>query len=91
MTNWQAKPEFAMAYSESINGYVAKPLLKQGVYNYVYAVVPKGDPDAVPDISEVEGDWQLTENEYTILIYYRPFGSRYDQLIGSRTFTSTPR
>ena len=91
ITNWRALPEFGMIYNESVNGYVAKPLLKQGVYNYAYALVPKGRPDAVPDTSEIEGDWQLTENEYLILIYYRPFGSRYDQLIGSRTFSSTPR
>ncbi len=92
LTSWNLQESFRMAYNESVNGYVAKPMLKQGFYNYAYAVVPKGTgKSGAFDLSEIEGDWHLTENEYTILIYYRPFGSRYDQLIGARTFSSTPR
>jgi len=39
-------------------------------------------------MSEIEGDWFETENQYIILIYYRPFGGRYDQVIGQITFIS---
>lgn len=91
MTDWQLRPEFKMAFNERINGYVAKPRLKQGFYNYAYAVVPQGRTDVPPDLSELEGDWFETENEYTLLVYYRPFGSRYDQLIGARSFNFNPR
>jgi hypothetical protein len=91
VTAWQLRDEFQMIYNNSLNAYVAKPLLKQGFYNYAYAAVPKNAANAVPDLSLIEGDWYQTENEYIILIYYRPFGSRYDQLIGARTFSSTPR
>lgn len=91
LTGWELNDEFRMIFNEGINAYVCKPLLKQGFYNYVYATVPKNDPDAVPDLSVIEGDWWQTENEYIVLIYYRPFGSRYDQLIGARTFGGTPR
>ena len=93
LTNWTLQEAFRMLYNESVNGYVAKPLLKQGFYNYAYAVVPsggQGQSDAL-NLEKIEGNWHLTENEYTILIYYRPFGSRYDQLIGSRTFSSAGR
>lgn len=91
LSGWELRPEFQMIFNESINSYVCKPLLKQGFYNYMYAAVPQNDPTAVPDFGPVEGNWWQTENEYIILIYYRPFGSRFDQLIGARTFGGTPR
>ena len=54
--------------------------LKQGYYDYEYAVMP--DKDNVPDETIIEGSHYETENEYTILVYYRFLGTRYDQLIG---------
>ncbi|HFA48201.1 MAG TPA: DUF5103 domain-containing protein [Bacteroidetes bacterium] len=86
LTEWQLKPEFKMVYNPAVNAYVAKVKLKQGYYDYIYAALPEGKSEA--DFEVTEGDWHETENEYTILIYYRPFGGRYDQLIGMKTFTS---
>jgi len=86
MTDWQIKDEFKMAYSEKLGLYAVDVMLKQGYYNYNYAIVPKGTNQV--DLSELEGDWFETENEYTILIYYRPFGTRYDQLVGAITIKS---
>jgi hypothetical protein len=31
---------------------------------------------------------QETENDYTIYVYYRPFGAFYDKLIGVALFNS---
>ncbi len=79
LSEFQIKPAFRMAYNNLLNGYVAELKLKQGFYNYYYVLVPKeGGP---PDISETEGSWRSTENTYSILIYYRPFGERYDRLV----------
>lgn len=89
-TDYQLKDENRMVYNERVNAYVAKIPLKQGFYDYMYGVVPTGAPKAVPDWSEIEGNWFETENEYTILVYYKPFGGRYDQLIGMLSFSSTP-
>ncbi len=86
-TDWQLRPEFKMVYNPAVSAYVARPQLKQGYYEYVYVTVPKGRPVA-PDWSETEGDWYETENEYTVLVYYRPFGARYDRLIGATTISS---
>lgn len=85
-TDWRVKEEFKMVYNNSINSYVGKVLLKQGFYNYNYAVVDR--ETKIPDMAEIEGDSYETENDYTILIYYRPFGDRYDQLIGAVTVNS---
>jgi hypothetical protein len=45
----------------------------------------------LPDFSTFEGDWYETENEYYIFIYYRPFGFKYDRVIGVKKFSSTNR
>jgi len=83
LTDWKIDKKFEMAYSEKLGLYAVDVLLKQGYYNYNYAVVKKGTNEV--DLSELEGDWFETENEYTVLVYYRPFGTRYDQLVGAIT------
>jgi len=90
ITEWQLKPEFKLVYNNSLNAYVSKVQLKQGYYDYMYGMIPnnKKAVNAVPDISEIEGNWFETENQYTILVYYRAFGERYDRVIGAVTFNS---
>lgn len=86
LSDWEFKPAFKMVYNPAIYAYVGKVRLKQGYYDYIYAAVSK--ETGLPDFEVTEGDWHETENAYTVLIYYRPFGSRYDQLIGYNTFSS---
>jgi hypothetical protein len=90
-SDWQPREEFKMAYNNAVNAYVGKPTLRQGYYNYAYAIVPQYAKVKIPDISEIEGNWYETENEYTILIYYHPLGERYDRLIGVASFNSNTR
>ena len=87
MTDWKPREEFRMVYNPAISAYVAKPLLKQGYYNYKYAVVHKDTSDVI-DLEELEGNWYQTENEYLILVYQRPFGERYDRLVAAKTIGS---
>lgn len=93
LTDWAILPEYRMEYDQSLGAYVGQVLLKQGYYDYAYATLPvepngKEGKFPLPDMAEPEGAWHETENQYTILIYYRPFGSRYDQVIGALSFTS---
>jgi hypothetical protein len=76
--DWQLKEENRLVYDSFRNLYSTDFLLRQGFYDYIYAV--KTD-DGV-DYSVLEGDWFETRNEYTILVYYSEFGSRFDRLIG---------
>ena len=85
-SDWQLKPQFKMFYNERINAYVAKMTLKQGYYDYTYAAFPRGADEI--DFEVTEGDSYETRNNYTILMYFRSFGGRYDQIIGSVTFNS---
>lgn len=83
-TDWQLKSEYKMRYSDAQGVYFLSTPLKQGYYNYSYAVLENGA--STPDFEWTEGNFYEARNEYTILIYYRPFGSRYDQLVACRTF-----
>lgn len=84
-SDWQMKPENEMKYSDLLNAFTTEIELKQGYYDFGYAV-PR--PDGGPDFSTIEGDWFTAENEYTLLVYFRARGGLYDQLIGARTFNS---
>jgi len=85
MTDWKMLPEYRMVYDERIKAYTGRLYLKQGYYNYVYAVP---DENGNPDFATLEGNWYGAENEYTILTYFRPRGGQYDQLVGAYTFNS---
>lgn len=94
LTDWQLKEDFKMIYNPAVNAYVGKSYLKQGVYDFMYVTVPR-DPKlrkkAMPNLEEIEGNWFETDNNYTILIYYKPFGERYHQVISATTFSSLDR
>jgi hypothetical protein len=85
MTDWKLLPEFKLVYDERIRAYTGRLFLKQGYYNYGYAVA---DEYGNPDFAVIEGNWHATENFYTILTYFRPRGGQYDQLVGVHTFNS---
>lgn len=88
LSDWHLDERFKMIYNPAVNGYVGKIRLKQGYYEYAYAVAPRNGKDRTPNLTEIEGNWHETENHYTIFIYYRPFGERYDRVIGVINFTS---
>ncbi len=88
ISDWRPREAFRMVYNPAVGAYVCKVKLKQGFYNYAYALVPRTGKDKTPDTAETEGNWYETENEYSILIYYHPLGERYDRLVGVHTFNS---
>ena len=89
MTDWQLKDEFRLTYDETKQLYTGHALLKQGYYNYDFAVA--GARGAVPNEVFFEGTHQETENQYDLLVYYRPPGSRADLLIGYQTVDMNSR
>jgi len=81
LSNWGKEPEAKMELNAKTNTYQATLLLKQGWYDYQYALPTKGGFDLEP----IEGSHFQTENEYEVFVYYRDMGSRYDELIGYTT------
>ena len=77
-----------MEYDAQKGVYTKTLLLKQGYYTYIYATKDDRNPNAKADPSLTEGNYWETENDYTILFYYRSFSSRYDELIGISTISS---
>lgn len=76
-------PEFALKYNPEKQVYEGVQLLKQGAYNWQYLFVPDGSTRG--QSLQAEGNFYETENEYLILIYHRPFGGRYDKLVGMQS------
>jgi len=72
-----------LKYDNATESYYQNVLLKQGGYNYQYWFVPKGETKASP--ARVDGSYWQTNNEYTIYVYHRPWGERYDKLVGVKT------
>lgn len=89
LTDWQLKPEFRMQHDAAAQVYWVDTWLKQGHYDYQYVVVDRNT--GKPDLDGFEGNWYATGNQYTILIYFRPFGARYDRLMGAVTLNSARR
>ena len=80
---WQLNDRNRMTFNPDTKAYEAEIFLKQGVINYDYTVVRgKGQK---PDEAYLEGNYGATENDYDILVYYRPQAGRSDLLIGYRT------
>ena len=73
-------PASRMVYNRSTGRYENSMLLKQGSYNYQYLAVPSGSRSG--SAAEVEGDDYRADNEYTVKVYHRPRGSRFDRLVG---------
>ena len=83
--DWQINEENRMKYNSETGYYETQLLFKQGFYNYTYVSV--GD-DGMINTHKVEGSFYQTENDYTVIVYYRKFGDRYDQAIGLGTTNS---
>jgi hypothetical protein len=86
LTNYAADTAGRMRFNEETGLYEKTLFLKQGYYSYAYVTRPAGG--GRPDFSQTEGDFWGTENSYTVLVYFRPFGGRADQLVGFTTLNS---
>ena len=79
-SDWKLKEEFKLQYDTKQKQYTTSVYLKQGYYNYHYAL-----HDTITDrvdISFIEGTHYQTRNDYYIYVYYRSTGDRYDKLVG---------
>lgn len=77
--NYELSEENKMIYDSSQRIYKATLPFKQGFYNYSYVTLSNNKNI---DLHEVDGSFYQTENEYTVIVYYKPFGEIYDSVIG---------
>lgn len=77
LTNWNFTNDNLMDYDEELKGYTGNLLLKQGWYNYIYYT-----PESNSKPYALEGSFFETENTYEFFVYFRPQGTRADQIVG---------
>ncbi|GEL09810.1 protein of unknown function [Flavobacterium glycines] len=84
--NYSLAPEYKMDYNEKKGIYEKAILIKQGFTNFKYVVADsKG---VIDNENAIDGNFYQTENEYTILVYYKENTGRYDRIIGKGTANS---
>jgi len=89
LTQYGLDDDSKMVFNPDKGGYEKTLFLKQGFYNYSYVTVPEKAQAGQPlSYENTEGNYWGTENSYMILVYYRPFGGRADELIGYASVSS---
>lgn len=88
LTNYEQNEESKMEFNPEKGVYEKALYLKQGYYNYSYVTLTDRK-DALATYENTEGNYWGTENVYMILIYFRAFGGRSDELIGYTRLGST--
>lgn len=88
MTGNQLDSNARMEWNNALGRYEKWLYLKQGYYSYNYILRSNEAPKPIDDFMLTEGDHWETENAYTIFVYYRAAGSRYDQIIGFSSLNS---
>ena len=84
--NYSLSPESKMDFDAKNNIFEKAILIKQGFTNYQFQVADdKGNIDAE---NAIDGNFWQTENEYTLLVYYRDNNDRYERVIGKASANS---
>lgn len=86
LNDWHLDDKCKMRYNNQTKQYFGEMFLKQGYYNYNYAVVKKGE--TIAEVSVIEGDFWDTFNTYSIYVYYSEILPEYDRLIGYSNFNA---
>lgn len=84
--NYSTAPEYKMDYNAKTALYEKAILIKQGFVNYQYLVVD--NKGIVDQENAIDGNFYQTENDYSVLVYYKGNGDRYEKVIGYGTANS---
>lgn len=88
LTNYDLGDSALMRWDPDKKMYRNSMVLKQGYYDYMYVLK---DKDGNVTTDQTEGNFFDTENAYLILVYYRPLGGRFDELVGLGRVNSLAR
>ena len=85
LSDWRAREKFRMDWDAQSELYTKTVSLKQGYYDYMFAVQ---QPDGLLAMEVIEGSWYEAENNYQIIVYYRAIGGEYDRVIATSVVKS---
>jgi hypothetical protein len=89
LTNYSPDDFSKMIFNADKGAYERTLFLKQGYYNYSYVTMTdKKQPGNTASFENTEGNYWGTENSYMVMVYFRPFGARADELIGFTRLSS---
>ena len=88
LTDYKYNANSQLVWNDNLGVYEGDLFLKQGYYTYLLGLRHSNKPKQVPQFDIPEGNYWETENDYTVLVYYRSFSDRADELIGVRTINS---
>ena len=78
--NYSLSPEYKMDYNTEKGVFEKAVMIKQGFTNFQYTIADK--KGAIDYENAIDGNFYQTENEYTILVYYKESTDRYQRVIG---------
>ncbi|MNS05218.1 hypothetical protein D3C86_603040 [compost metagenome] len=84
--NYSLSSEYKMDYNSEKAIFEKAVLIKQGTTNFQYTVAD--DKGTIDFENAIDGNFYQTENEYTVLVYYKENNDRYDRVIGKGTANS---
>lgn len=82
LTNYEISDKTRLKFNPDKGIYETSLFLKQGYYDYAYVTIDRNDPKKMAQFDFTEGNYWESENDYTILVYYRALGGRTDELVG---------
>jgi len=85
--NYSLSPEYKMDYNAEKGIYEKAVMIKQGFTNFQYTIADK--KGTIDYENAIDGNFYQTENEYTILVYYRESTDRYQKVIGKGNANSS--
>jgi len=80
LTNWNCTEKAKMTFNKDKHQYECAMFLKQGYYNYQFAILDKNTGKI--NTTDLEGSHFDTENDYIIYVYLRDQSLNCDRLIG---------
>jgi len=88
LSDYGKQADAVMKFNADRGVYEGSMLLKQGYYDYQYAIRTAENGQLLFNSMLPEQDAWETENNYMVLVYYRELGGRVDQLIALRQINS---
>lgn len=83
LTNYEQNDASRMVFNNEKGVYEKALYLKQGYYNYAYVTLTDRKQAGIkPSLENTEGNYWGSENGYMVMVYFRPFGARADELVG---------
>lgn len=82
-SGWQLLPELKMNYDVKNKAYTGQYKLKQGYYDYMFAVVPQGATK--PNLVTLQNNFYRNQNDYEVRFYFYDYNLAYFRFMGYQT------